>query len=124
MLTFYSSYHRLHDTDQVIVNNFPFDTDEVPSRAEIILEAVRSANLGPITSPIDHGIDPILAVHAQDYVDHLRTIFTEQAGFYGENLPVIPETFATRPVRNRTRSLFGRKGYYAFGVGSPILEGT
>ena len=124
MRIFYSPHHQLHNTDQLWVNNILFDTEEIPSRAEIILEAVRAAQLGPIDQPTDHTIDPILAVHAPDYIDHLRTIFTEQAAFYGEKLPVIPETFAPRLPRHRTRSLFGRKGYYAFGVGSPILEGT
>jgi acetoin utilization deacetylase AcuC-like enzyme len=124
MHIYFSEKHRLHNTDQVIVNNQPYDIEEVPARADIILDSLRSANLGQILPPDDHGLEPILKIHTKDFVHHLQNIFSEQAAFYGEKQPVFPETFATRPVRHRPACLFGRKGYYAFGVGSPILEGT
>jgi acetoin utilization deacetylase AcuC-like enzyme len=121
---YFSEYHRLHNTDQVMVNNQPYEVEEIPDRADIILDALQDVNLGPISQPDDHGIEPILKIHAREFVDHLQNIFSEQAAFFGEKQPVFPETFATRPVRHRPVCLFGRKGYYAFGVGTPILEGT
>lgn len=124
MYIYFSEYHHLHNTDQVIVNNQSYEIEEIPERADIILDALRSADFGQIISPDDHGIKPILDIHTKDYIEHLQNIFSEQAAFYGEKLPVFPETFATRPVRHPPACLFGRKGYYAFGVGTPILEGT
>jgi acetoin utilization deacetylase AcuC-like enzyme len=124
MRIYFSEKHRLHNTDKVLVNDQPYEIEEIPARADIILNALRSANLGPILPPDDHGLNPILEIHTKDFVDHLQNIFSEQAAFYGEKQPVFPETFATRPIRHHPTCLLGRKGYYAFGVGTPILEGT
>jgi acetoin utilization deacetylase AcuC-like enzyme len=38
--------------------------------------------------------------------------------------PVFPWTFSTRYIGRRPKHLVGLTGYYAFGLGSPILEGT
>jgi len=59
----YTDRHQLHLTDAILYEGRPFITDEVPARAEIILDAVQTAGLGPTTAPADHGLEPILAVH-------------------------------------------------------------
>jgi acetoin utilization deacetylase AcuC-like enzyme len=120
----YSKRHRLHDAAGVLVEGRPLDSLELPARAEIILEAVRSAGLGPVSEPRDHGLDPILALHDADYVQFLRGVYQEQAAHYREAGPVIPWTFANRHAARKPQTFHGLKGYYAFGWGSPILEGT
>jgi acetoin utilization deacetylase AcuC-like enzyme len=122
MDTIYNPYQQLHAPHELIVNGQPFETEDVPARAELLLEAVRQAGFGPIREPLDHGLQPILDVHDPDFVQYLQEIYPQSARL--GMLPVIPETFATRQVRHRSHSLFGRQGYYAFGVGSPILEYT
>ena len=120
----YAEQHQLHATDQVFVEGRPFIVEEVPARAEAILEAVQRAHLGPVSAPSDHGLEPILAVHDADFVAFLRTAYAENAAHLGELGPVFPRNFATRHAQRRTKNFFGLKGYYAIGVGSPILEGT
>jgi acetoin utilization deacetylase AcuC-like enzyme len=120
----YTDRHKLHKTDDVEVEGHPFVTEEVPARAEIILQAVQSAQLGPVTAPTDHGLDPILAVHDADYVSFLRRVYAEKAAFYEEAAPVFTWTFATRYAGRKPRTFLGLLGYYAFGWGTPILEGT
>jgi acetoin utilization deacetylase AcuC-like enzyme len=122
--TVYSVHHRLHATDTVQVPGYPFDTWEVPARAEAILEAVQAADLGPVVPPTDHGLEPILAVHDADYVAFLRTVYSASAAESGQAAPVFTETFATRYTGRKPQSWRALKGYYAFGWGSPILEGT
>jgi acetoin utilization deacetylase AcuC-like enzyme len=120
----YAEQHKLHNTGAVEVEGNPFQTEELPVRAEIILEAVRTAQLGPVVGPTDHGLAPILAVHDPDYVRFLQTAYAESAVFWGEAGPVFTWTFAVRHAARKPRSIVGLKGYYAFGWGSPILEGT
>ncbi len=120
----YTDQHRLHATDEVIVEGHPFVTEEVPARAEIILSAVQAAGLGPVTAPNDHGLEPILAVHDANYVDFLRGVYAESAAYFKQAGPVFTWTFATRYSGRKPKGFLGLKGYYAFGWGSPILEGT
>jgi len=124
MVTVYSEHHRLHNTDQVQVEGHPFITEEVPARAEILLAAARQ--VGPVIPPTDHGLLPLLAVHDSDYVKFLRSAYAESAAVSAEAAPgpVFTWTFATRHTGRKPRSVRGLLGYYAFGWGSPILEGT
>lgn len=124
MHTIYTDRHKLHATDQVQVEGHPFITEEVPVRAEIILNAIQTAQLGPVIGPTDHGLEPILAVHDAGFVNFLRSVYAESAACFGEAAPVFTWTFATRHTGRKPKSLLGLRGYYAFGWGSPILEGT
>jgi acetoin utilization deacetylase AcuC-like enzyme len=120
----YTDRHKLHNTDQVEVEGHPFVTEEVPARAEIILQAVQSAQLGPVTAPTDHGLEPLLAVHDADYVSFLQSVYAQKAAFYEEAAPVFTWTFATRYTGRKPKTFLGLLGYYAFGWGTPILKGT
>jgi acetoin utilization deacetylase AcuC-like enzyme len=120
---FYTDKHILHATDGVRLDDHPFVTDEIPARVEIILEALSQSSLGPIRAPADFGLDPILAVHDDGFVEYLRTTYAQHAAYFKKPAPVFPETFA-RQNRRRPHGLLGLPGLYAFGVGSPILEGT
>ena len=124
MRTIYADQHKQHATDDVQCEGHPFVTEEVPARAEIILNAIETAQLGPVTEPADHGLEPILAIHDAGFVDFLRTVYAEHAACYRENEPVFAWTFATRHTRRKPKSFLGLLGYYAFSWGTPILEGT
>jgi len=120
----YTDRHKAHATGEVLVEGHPFDTSEVPARAELILAAVSQAQLGPVLSPADHGLQPVLAVHDPDYVTYLRGAYDESAARLNEAAPVFAWTFANRHAMRKPKSVLGLKGYYAFGWASPILEGT
>lgn len=120
-----SEHHRLHATAGLRPEAHPSLTAEVPARAEVILDALRAAGLGPLTAPSDHGLDPILAVHDTDFVQFLRTLFdqyTEQLGT--SEGAVYPDTFAVRPARRKPAGLLGLLGHYAFSTDAPVVEGT
>ena len=124
MRVVYTDKHKLHATDEVQVEGRPFATEEVPARAEVILSAVQAAQLGPVSAPTDHGLEPILAVHDAGYVDFLRTAYDEfmrtPADYAREAL--LPATFPARGWSHRPSSLLGRAGYYLFDLSVPIVE--
>jgi len=124
MHTVYSEQHKLHRTDGVLIEGYPLNSQEVPDRAETILETIRQAALGPVVAPVDHGLAPIGAVHDADYLAFLQGAYAESADYFGEAGPVSVWTFAGRQAMHKPKGFLGLKGYYAFGWGSPILEGT
>jgi acetoin utilization deacetylase AcuC-like enzyme len=124
MKIIYTDLHKRHATDQVLFEGHPYMIEEVPARAEILLGAIREAQIGTVMAPTDHGLDPILRVHANDYVTFLSTIYKAYTKLYPEETAVFPGTFATRYTGRKPKAMYGLLGYYAFGWGSPILEGT
>jgi acetoin utilization deacetylase AcuC-like enzyme len=120
----YTERHKRHATDAVLFEGRPFDTEELPARVEIILQAVQEAQLGRVSAPVDHGIAPILAVHDAGFVDFLRTVYTEHAAYYKADEPVFTWSFATRHSGRKPKGFLGLMGYYGTGAGTPILEGT
>lgn len=124
MHTFFSEHHALHATAGLIVDGQPFETDEVPARAETLEAAVRAAGLGPVTAPKDFGLEPILEVHDPGFVAFLQTAYADSAAFFKKAEPVFPSTFSVRRGVRRPTGFLGQAGYYAFGIGSPLLEGT
>ncbi|MBN1810513.1 MAG: histone deacetylase family protein [Anaerolineae bacterium] len=120
----YTERHKRHATDAVLFEGRPFDTEEIPERVEIILRAVQEAQLGRVSTPVDHGIEPILAVHDVGFVDFLRTVYTKHAAYYKDDEPVFTWTFATRYNGRKPKSFLGLMGYYGTGSGTPVLEGT
>jgi acetoin utilization deacetylase AcuC-like enzyme len=120
----YSEAHRRHATDDVQVEGHPLDSKDGPARVDTILDAMQSAQWGPVIEPADHGLGPILAVHDADYVSFLRSAYDESAAYFKEAGPVFTWTFAVRHAARKPRGFLGLKGYYAFGWGTPILEGT
>jgi len=124
MYIVYTDQHRRHATDEICFEGHPFVTEEIPARAEIILRALQMAQLGPVISPTDHGLEPILAVHDAGFVGFLCTVYAENAAFYKQSAPVFACTFPGRHNGRKPKSFLGLRGYYAFGWGTPILAGT
>jgi acetoin utilization deacetylase AcuC-like enzyme len=124
MKIYYSPKHLLHDPTHANVEGHPFETDEAPERAERILHAVRDAGFGSICPPGDYGRQPLLSVHDPDYMDHLRNAYQQNFLLWGKEEPVLPGSIAPRSAMRKPASFLGQVGYYAFGVGSPILKHT
>ena len=120
----FSPHHRLHAPENITVNQIPFDTEDKVDRVEIILTALQASGFETVEAPKDFGLEPILTVHDTTYVDYLHTVFDENHLYRGYPSPVIPETFAPRATRRKPSQFYGLSGYYAFGVGSPILQDT
>ncbi len=130
MHIFYSEQHRGHNTAGLVVDGQPFGSEEIPERAELILGALHEAGIGTVTPPADFGREPLRRVHTDEYLDYLENGYARSRPYYHNirpkqpSHPLLPETFANRYARFRPQDIIGQAGYHAFGVGTPILEGT
>ena len=125
MRTVYSEKHKLRDAKIEIHEGGLVAPFECPRRAEIILERVRSQQLGEVVAPDDFGLAPVLAVHDAGYVEFLRTCAAEwaAAGYGGE---AIANCWPTRTMNSPhiPRFIEGKIGYYALAAETTISEGT
>jgi acetoin utilization deacetylase AcuC-like enzyme len=122
--TFYSESHRLHAPAKEFLDGALVDVFEAPRRAEIVLQAVRTAALGPIEAPRDFGMAPIAAVHTLDYLDFLQHA---HARWIAEGRPsdaVYPDTFFKRQHRHHSRYIGAQAGVYVMDMSAPITAGT
>ncbi len=124
MRTIYSQAHRLHRVELEYWEGELLPFYESPERAEIILRAVSAAGLGPILPPDDFGLQPILAVHTDDYVRYLQGVFTAWIASGRNPRGVYPDTFAVRHFTYRPSDLALQPGYYSQDVTAVITRGT
>lgn len=92
---------------------------ETPARAQAMLDSI-----GPTELPRDFGIEPILRVHPQAYVDFLETAHSDwlAAGREGDAIP-----YAFPVARRRALKLDridARLGRYAYDTCAPVSPGT
>ncbi|MEO1048479.1 MAG: histone deacetylase family protein [Pseudomonadota bacterium] len=119
MLTFYSEYQTTHAPLRELNNGDWMDFAESPARLDSIL-----AEVPKFTTPVDHGMEAILAVHDADYVEFLQNAHREwrEQGREGD---AIGYAF---PVRGRRAlkhdRIDARLGQFGFDAASPIASGT
>jgi acetoin utilization deacetylase AcuC-like enzyme len=124
MKTIYSEQHRLRDAKTELYGGELVQPFERPSRAEMVIKAVREFGLGDINEPEAFSLDPVLAVHDADFIAFLETVWQEwqRIGNTGE---VIPNVWPTRRMQCRIpRHIEGKVGYYALAAETSITEGT
>ena len=124
MITVFSEHHRLHDTDHVLVDGLPYELEETPERAEILLQTVVDNQLGEVIQARDFGREPVLRVHDPAYLEFLEKIYPGNTAYRGVETPVFPETYAIRNPRHLPSNIVWQTGRYAYGVGTPVLTGT
>lgn len=126
MQVFYSDNHKLHNPPFEFFDGQRMPYLENPDRMERILSTLQEQVWVKLIEPEDFGLDPILAVHDADYVEFLRTAYSEwtQEETAYEKTALLPATFPPRGWSHRPSSILGRAGYYMFDLSAPILDGT
>lgn len=97
---------------------------ESAARAHYVLERVHNQGLGDVIAPNAFGIDPLLRIHDEQYLEFLRTAWDEwlAADNRGE---AIPDVWPARRMRpQRPISITGKLGYYAMAAETSISAGT
>ncbi len=89
-----------------------------------ILDALRAGVAIDERQPADAGLDPILAVHDQAYVEFLREHRAVGGDPASSPSTLFPHTFPTRPVSRDATHPVARMGRYAFDIWAPVLPGT
>lgn len=124
MVTYYSERQSWHHPQFEFYDGILRSNLDVPERAEIILEIVRSAGIGAVESPSDYGIEPIKAVHDSDYIQYLQTAYAEWLNVGGRPEGVFPDTFPVRRMSHRPSSPAALAGYYSMDVTAIVTAGT
>jgi acetoin utilization deacetylase AcuC-like enzyme len=122
--TVYSEKHRLHHAKFELIDGKMKPAVEMPSRAETVLQRVETVGLGPVMAPTAHGRDPIVKVHAANYVDFLERAW-ELWCETGRDYDALPLSWPVPGLRRvEPDHIDGKLGYYSFDAGSPITSGT
>ncbi|MDX1553876.1 MAG: histone deacetylase family protein, partial [Marinobacter sp.] len=124
MKTVFSPLHNRRTATTELDGGVLISPHEKPSRAETILGRVKQEQLGEVLAPREFGLDPVLRVHTQDYVDFLRTCWADWTA-EGKPGEAIPAVWPGRGMRHRVpKDIDGRLGYYSFTADTSITEGT
>ena len=124
MKTIFSDLHALQSVDTEFYRGRWVDAFEIPRRAELVLEEVKRANLGPVIGPDSFGTEPLLAVHDAAFLRFLETAWEAWKAEVGP-IPAYPNIWPPRRTRMIPTVRPGAElGRYAVDMSSPVLEGT
>jgi acetoin utilization deacetylase AcuC-like enzyme len=123
---YYSEAHREHQPPfEIFDGGLRVPYLENPDRMDRILNALHTTDWADIQEPKDFGLNPILAVHDQEYLDFLASAWTEWLATEPKDpSTLLPATFALRRQPHKPKSLLGRAGYYMMDLSACIVEGT
>ncbi|WP_366552904.1 histone deacetylase family protein [Aquibaculum sediminis] len=124
MLTVYSDDHRLQDGKAELVDGKLQPCFEMPRRADMVLDRVKTVGLGEVVEPKNFGKDPILRVHAENFVTFLETAWDDWAAL-GRSHDALPLNWSVRGMQNREPEVIdGKLSYFSFDAGTPVTAGT
>ncbi|MBN2117859.1 MAG: histone deacetylase family protein [Anaerolineales bacterium] len=126
MQVYYSEAHRRHKPPfEIFDGGLRVPYLENPERMDRILKALQKTDWAEIAEPQDFGLNPIHAVHAEDYIAFLASAWTEWlASEARDKSTLLPATFALRRHPQKPTSLLGRAGYYMMDLSACIVAGT
>ncbi|WP_062211160.1 histone deacetylase family protein [Aureimonas sp. AU12] len=131
MKLFFSPDQLRHRPTQYGVHGRLVRPLENPDRAQTLTDTLGRLGLAA-HEPADHGLAPILAVHADHYVEFLRTAFAEFTALPNAGPEVLPNVhpYAAGVAglgargRPRTTGILGRTGWYIGDLSCAMTEGT
>lgn len=125
MLTIYSEDHRLHHGAAEFYRGRLVPCFEMPSRADQVLDAVRSAGLGAVIAPDRFEHAALTRVHTPDYVAFLESAWAEWSAL-GETGDALPYAWPAHGLRQDRAPdhIDGKLGYYSIDAAVPITAGT
>ncbi|OJF92100.1 histone deacetylase family protein [Pararhizobium antarcticum] len=125
MKTVFSPRHLGHADQVELVAGAIVPGFELPSRAEYVVDRIKTVGLGPVLPPAVHDLSTAHKVHRKDYLDFLPTIWDRWTA-EGRSGTALPFTWPTRGLRGDAPPEFidGLLGYYSFDAGCGVVEGT
>lgn len=124
MKTVYAPTHLLHAPAKEFLDGRLIDVFETPLRAELILRAVRDAQLGPVLPPDDLGPGPIRRIHAADYLEFLQSAYGLWVAEGRDPAALYPDTFFKPPFLHRPTRPGALAGIYMMDLSAPLTGGT
>jgi acetoin utilization deacetylase AcuC-like enzyme len=135
MRVVYSSAHLAHQLTFETVMGQQVPANEVAERAEIIRATLEADGGFEMVDPIEHGTDPILAVHDAGLLRFLEGAWPEMRRQGIERQALIPEALSvgglfegfgadSELLIREPRAISGRAGHWALDTSTPIVAGT
>ena len=124
MITIYSEDHKRHHGKHEFSLGKLIPPFENPMRLDSILASLTKAKSTEIITPREYGLDPILRVHTEEFVNFLKSAYDDWHSIYGK-IDALPTVWPTRLLRQVIpEDILGKLGYYSFDCVTPITEGT
>lgn len=125
MLTVHSPDHALHHGAAEFYRGQLVPCFEMPARIEQVLARIAATGLGAVIAPDRFGREPLVRVHAPDYVDFLEQAWAEWTAL-GESGDALPYAWPARDMRRDVppAHIDGKLGFYSIDAAVPITAGT
>jgi acetoin utilization deacetylase AcuC-like enzyme len=125
MQIFYSPAHRAHRGEMEFYRGELVPCFEKPERADMVLDAVRAADIGPVLPPRPFGLAPLERVHSPRYLRFLARAW-DQWSALGQTRDALPAVWPIRGFRSDVEpdNFIAQLGLYAFDSGTPFTAGT
>ena len=132
MRVVYSPAHLGHDIRTQTILGVQVEANEVAERAEVIRETLLADGGFELVDPVDHGSDPITAVHDPGLLRFLEEAWSEAVRQRHPHGFLAPETITNAAAtegmpataRREAARIDGRAGYWAFDTSTYIVPGT
>jgi acetoin utilization deacetylase AcuC-like enzyme len=124
VITVFSPGHDQHVPPHEFCDGTLSPSHETPRRATVIHQAIVQAALGEIVAPRTFGLEPIRAVHTDDYIAYLEHAYQRWVDAGGAPAAVLPDTLAVRWMARRPQNVIAAAGYFAYDMSAPIVAGT
>jgi acetoin utilization deacetylase AcuC-like enzyme len=126
-----SDHHLAHDGLVELMAGQPVACFESPDRATVIREALLATGDYALEPPVEHGPDPIAAVHSLELVDLVEYVWADAvAAGHDPSRPLLPDTFllgaygAGMQLERLPLGRHDRLGAFCFDTATPIVAGT
>ena len=126
-----SDHHLAHDGLVELMAGRPVPCFESPQRATAIREALLATGDYTLEAPVEHGPDPIAAVHDLELVDLVEHAWADAvAAGRDPSVPLLPDTFllgayaAGMSLERLPVGRHDRLGAFCFDTATPIVAGT
>jgi acetoin utilization deacetylase AcuC-like enzyme len=131
----HSDRHRAHDPKLETYLGLPVPANEVPARAESILDALRADGGFTFREPTDHGTEPITAVHDPGLLRFMEVAWKETVRQQIDREFLVADTYPTRAMfagmsdevvaaRPEPIAIGGRVGWWGLDSSNPLVEGS
>jgi len=123
MLVVHHPDQARHDPALVFRGGRFIDQPDRAERYRLLLDAAREDRHDLVEAPLG-GIEPIVAVHDEDYVAFLSTIYARWSANPQLGTEVIPNVHPTHRMYRKPTELLGELGWYSNSTSCPITADT
>jgi acetoin utilization deacetylase AcuC-like enzyme len=123
MQVVFSEAHALHDPQTFIRSGRLAQPAERPERAARLKAATEALGY-PVRTPDDFGLEPIRAIHDDDYLEFLEEALLSWRQIDRDALEVVPNVHPNHRMSRQPEAIVARAGRFVADTSSPIGENT